>query len=100
MPLTTTTDLSPELLEHMQAIKAKALQYGLSFYEVVFEVRPFATMNQIAACGGFPVRSPHWRWGMEYESLSKRDAYGLGRIYEMVINNDPVYASLQESNSI
>jgi stage V sporulation protein R len=37
---------------------------------------------------------------MEYEKLSKRDAYGLGRIYEMVINNDPCYAYLQESNSV
>ncbi len=94
------TDLSPELLEHMKAIKAKAIEYGLDFFEVVFEVLDFETMNQIAAYGGFPVRYPHWRWGMEYERLSKRDAYGLGRIYEMVINNDPCYAYLQESNSV
>ena len=96
----TSTDLPPELLEHMQAIKAKAREYGLDFFEVVFEVLPFEVMNQIASYGGFPVRYPHWRWGMEYEKLSKRDAYGLGRIYEMVINNDPCYAYLQESNSI
>ncbi|MGD9690639.1 MAG: SpoVR family protein [Phycisphaerales bacterium] len=94
------TDLPPELLEHMQAIKAKAIEYGLDFFEVVYEVLPFETMNQIAAFGGFPVRYPHWRWGMEYEKLSKRDAYGLGRIYEMVINNDPCYAYLQESNTV
>jgi stage V sporulation protein R len=96
----TATDLPPELLEHMRAIKAKALEYGLDFFEVVYEVLPFEVMNQIAAYGGFPVRYPHWRWGMEYEKLSKRDAYGLGRIYEMVINNDPCYAYLQESNSV
>lgn len=100
MPSATHTDLSPELLEHMKAIKAKAVQYGLDFFEVVFEVLPFEIMNQIAAYGGFPVRYPHWRWGMEYEKLSKRDAYGLGRIYEMVINNDPCYAYLQESNAV
>ncbi len=95
-----STDLSPELLAHMQAIKAKAIEYGLDFYEVVFEVLSFDTMNQIASYGGFPTRYPHWKWGMEYENLSKRDAYGLGRIYEMVINNDPCYAYLQESNSV
>lgn len=100
MPGLPNTDLPPELLAHMQAIKAKAIEYGLDFYEVVFEVLPFETMNQIAAYGGFPVRYPHWKWGMEYEKLSKRDAYGLGRIYEMVINNDPCYAYLQESNSV
>ncbi len=99
MPL-VSTDLEPVLLEHMQRIKAKAIEYGLDFFEVVYEKLPFDTMNQIAAYGGFPVRYPHWRWGMEYEKLSKRDAYGLGRIYEMVINNNPVYAYLQESNSV
>ncbi|MCE7973091.1 MAG: SpoVR family protein [Leptolyngbya sp. PLA1] len=99
MPATPHTDLSPELLEHMQRIRAKAVEYGLDFFEVVFEVLPFEIMNQIAAYGGFPTRYPHWRWGMEYERLSRRDAYGLGRIYEMVINNDPCYAYLQESNN-
>ncbi len=94
------TDLSPELLTHMRAIKAKATEYGLTFYEVIFEVLDFETMNQIAAYGGFPIRYPHWRWGMEYEKLCKRDAYGLGRIYEMVVNTDPCYAYLQESNSV
>jgi stage V sporulation protein R len=97
---TPSTDLNPELLAHMQAIKAKAMEYGLDFYEVVFEVLDFETMNQIASYGGFPTRYPHWKWGMEYEGLSKRDAYGLGRIYEMVINNDPCYAYLQESNAV
>ncbi|MBX3365040.1 MAG: SpoVR family protein [Phycisphaeraceae bacterium] len=96
----SSTDLPHELLTHMQRIKAKAIDYGLDFFEVVFEVLDFETMNQIAAFGGFPIRYPHWKWGMEYERLSKRDAYGLGRIYEMVINNDPCYAYLQESNSV
>ncbi|MEO0632181.1 MAG: SpoVR family protein, partial [Planctomycetota bacterium] len=84
----------------MVRIKAKAIDYGLDFYETVFEVLDFDTMNQIAAYGGFPVRYPHWKWGAEYDRMSKRDAYGLGRIYEMVINNDPCYAYLQESNSV
>jgi stage V sporulation protein R len=100
MPGTPHTDLSPELLDHMQRIKAKAIEYGLDFFEVVFEVLPFEVMNQIASYGGFPTRYPHWKWGMEFERLSKRDAYGLGRIYEMVINNDPCYAYLQESNAV
>ena len=100
MPKMTNTELTPELIGHLQAIKAKAREYGLDFFEVVFERVDFDTMNQIAAFGGFPVRYPHWKWGMEYEKLRKRDAYGMGRIYEMVINNDPCYAYLQESNSV
>ncbi|USO00075.1 MAG: SpoVR family protein [Phycisphaeraceae bacterium] len=99
-PTMNSSDLGPELLAHMKAIKAKAIEYGLDFFEVIYEKLDFDTMNQIASYGGFPVRYPHWRWGMEYDKLSKRDAYGLGRIYEMVINNDPCYAYLQESNSV
>jgi stage V sporulation protein R len=60
----------------------------------------YEQMNQIAAYGGFPQRYPHWRFGMEYERLRKQHHYGLGRIYEMVINNDPCYAYLQESNAL
>ncbi len=95
-----TTDLPRQLREHLKTIRATAREAGLDFFDVVFEVVDFETMNQIAAYGGFPVRYPHWRWGMEYEKLRKRDAYGLGRIYELVVNNDPCYAYLQESNSL
>jgi stage V sporulation protein R len=99
-PRMTSTDLPAELREHAARIRDCAREYGLDFPEVIFEVLPFDVMNQIAAYQGFPIRYPHWRWGMEYAKLSKRDAYGMGRIYEMVINTDPVYAYLQESNSV
>jgi stage V sporulation protein R len=36
---------------------------------------------------------------MEYEQLSKSYEYGLSKIYEMVINNEPCYAYLLEGNS-
>ena len=48
----------------------------------------------IAAYGGFPTRYPHWRFGMEYLQMQKSYEYGLSKIYEMVINNDPSYAYL------
>ncbi len=37
---------------------------------------------------------------MEYEQLSKGYDYGLQKIYEMVINNDPCYAYLMRSNDM
>ena len=71
--------------------------YGLDFFETIFEVVDYDEMNEIAAYGGFPTRYPHWRFGMEYEQLRKSYAYGLSKIYEMVINNDPCYAYLLRS---
>ncbi len=81
-------------------IEAYARDYGLDFFDVIFEVVDYHEVNEIAAFGGFPVRYPHWRFGMEYEQLSKGYAYGLQKIYEMVINNDPCYAYLLRSNDL
>ncbi|HSE83231.1 MAG TPA: SpoVR family protein [Thermodesulfobacteriota bacterium] len=91
--------LSSELEREIENIKKYARQYGLDFFEVVFEFVDFEEMNMLAAYSGFPVRYPHWRFGMEYEKLSKSYSYGLHRIYEMVINNDPAYAYLLKSNT-
>jgi stage V sporulation protein R len=37
---------------------------------------------------------------MEYEQLSKGYTYGLQKIYELVINNNPCYAYLMRSNTL
>src|SRR5580658_10339054 len=89
-----------ELLAAKKQIRERARSYGLDFFPVIFEMCNYEQMNQIAAYGGFPQRYAHWRFGSEYEGLRKRHHYGLGRIYEMVINNDPCYAYLQESNAL
>ncbi len=83
-----------------QEIEAYAVDYGLDFYPIIYEVLDYKTMNEIAAYGGFPTRYPHWRFGMDYEQLSKGYEFGLQKIYEMVINTRPVYAYLLEGNSL
>ncbi|HET6923259.1 MAG TPA: SpoVR family protein, partial [Anaeromyxobacteraceae bacterium] len=92
-----------ELPAHLHDIRVQvegyARGYGLDFDEVVFEVLGFDEINMVAAYGGFPNRYPHWRFGMDYERLSKGYEYGLSKIYELVINNDPTYAYLLESNA-
>ena len=89
----------PKNLEDIRVrIEEYARNAGLDFFEVIFEILPWEEINMLAAYGGFPNRYPHWRFGMEYEELSKGYSYGLQRIYEMVINNDPCYAYLLDSN--
>lgn len=91
----------PVDLEHWRVEIAKqAKGYGLDFFDVIFEILDWKQMNEVASYGGFPNRYPHWRFGMEYEHLSKSYAYGLSRIYEMVINNNPCYAYLLYSNKL
>lgn len=91
-------NLTPELEKARQKILKVAEKFGLDFYETIFEIITYDQMNQFAAYGGFPVRYPHWRFGMEYERLAKSYEYGLSKIYEMVINNNPCYAYLMEGN--
>src|SRR5579862_275923 len=94
------TALPRYLRTEKEKIEKVARSYGLSFFPTVFEILTYDQMNEIAAYGGFPSRYPHWRFGMEYEQLSKSYEYGLSKIYEMVINNNPSYAYLLEGNSL
>ena len=91
--------LTPRLQAIKDEVEGYAREFGLDCFETIFEVLTFDELNMVAAYGGFPTRYPHWRWGMEYEQLSKGYEYGLSKIYELVINNEPCYAYLQESNS-
>lgn len=90
--------LPPELEAMREKIEGYAHEVGLDFPEVRFVMVDFEQMNKVAAYDGFPSRYPHWRFGMEYERLRKSYAWGLHRIYELVINTDPCYAYLLTSN--
>ena len=94
-----TGNLTPELAAMQVEIEAHARRYGLDFYPTIFELIDSDQLNAIAARGGFPTRYPHWRFGMEYEELAKGYHYGLQKIYEMVINNNPCYAYLMRQNA-
>ncbi len=95
-----TSELTPELKDIVAEIESHCANLGLDFFPVIFEMVNYQQMSEIAAYGGFPTRYPHWRFGMEYEQLSKSYEYGLSLIYEMVINNDPCYAYLLKSNNL
>ena len=91
----------PRYLQTEQArVEEIAKGYGLDFFPTIFEMLPYDRINEMAAYGGFPTRYPHWRYGMEYEQLSRSNEYGLSKIYELVINNNPSIAYLLEGNSL
>ena len=94
MATVETSNLPPQLVAIQREMEGYARGYGLDFFPTIFEFIDADQLNAIAAYGGFPIRYPHWRFGMEYEQLSKGYHYGLQKIYEMVINNDPCYAYL------
>lgn len=98
MAISTHRALPPEIRDIQLSMEAHAKSYGLDCYETIYEMLDLEELCMFAAYGGFPVRYPHWRFGAEYDELLKTHMYGLQRIYEMVINNDPCYAYLLNTN--
>ncbi|MCB9057755.1 MAG: SpoVR family protein [Calditrichae bacterium] len=92
--------LTGELAKAKSEIEEYARDYKLDFFPMIFEILKSDEINELAAKGGFPIRYPHWRFGMEFEQLNKGYTYGLQKIYEMVINTDPCYAYLMDANNI
>lgn len=88
-----------ELAQIQSKILSFAKDYGLDPFPTIFEIIDYDEMNEIVALGGFPNRYPHWRFGMEFEVQKKSTRWGLHKIYELVINNNPSYAYLLKSNS-
>ena len=94
-----STNLPPQLAILRDEIRGYAVGYGLDCFETIFEMVPSDAINSLAAQEGFPVRYPHWRFGMNYDQYSKGYEWGLQKIYEMVINTNPAYAYLMTANS-
>ncbi len=94
-----TKPITGELLALKNEIEGYAIDAGLDFFPQIFEVCDYDTINILAAQGGFPSRYPHWKFGMDYDQLSKGYTYGLQKIYEMVINTNPCYAYLLQANN-
>lgn len=79
-------ELTPELKKYAPIILQACRDWGLDFYPTVLQLLTYDEISEIAAYGGFPVRYPHWSFGMEYEELQRGYEFGTFKIYEMVVN--------------
>lgn len=100
MAMYANTQLPQDLADVVTRLEEIARGAGLDFFPTIFELVDYNQLSEIASYGGFPTRYPHWKFGMEYDKLSKSYEYGLSIIYEMVINNNPCYAYLLKANSM
>lgn len=96
----TRTALPKYLRIEQERVEKAATAMGLDYFPIVYEMVDHNQMSEIAARSGFPETYPHWSRGMEYDRLSKTHEFGLSLIMELVINNNPSYAYLQETNSL
>ncbi|EJN58943.1 SpoVR family protein [Halogranum rubrum] len=92
--------VAKQLEEPVREASALAKKLGLDPYPVNYWIVDYDEMNQLIAYGGFQTRYPHWRWGMSYDRQRKTDQFGMGKAFEIVNNDNPSHAFLQESNSL
>src|ERR1051325_5503101 len=72
--------------------------FGLDPFPTNFEIVPSAVMYEIGSYA-LPGRYSHWTFGKAYHRMKMMYDFGLSRIYEVVINSNPSYGFLLETNS-
>lgn len=89
-----------ELEPFVKDARLLAEKIGLDPYRVKYWVVDYKEMAEYVAYNGFPYRYPHWRWAMQYDKTRKSSQYLNSRIFEIVINDSPSHAYLQNTNDI
>ncbi|MCG7335456.1 SpoVR family protein [Sporosarcina sp. ACRSM] len=73
--------------------------FGLDFYPMRYEICPADIIYTFGAYG-MPTRFTHWSFGKQFHRMKLQYDLGLSQIYELVINSDPCYAFLLDTNSL
>ena len=88
-----------KLEESIETMTKIARDAGLDFYPMRYEVCPADVLYTFGAYG-MPTRFAHWSFGKAFHRMKLEYDLGLSRIYELVINSNPCYAFLLDSNTL
>ncbi|WP_407270542.1 SpoVR family protein [Radiobacillus sp. PE A8.2] len=88
-----------QLERAIEEITEIAEGFGLDFYPMRYEVCPPEIIYTFGAYG-MPSRFSHWSFGKQFHKMKLQYDLGLSKIYELVINSNPCYAFLLNSNSL
>ena len=88
-----------ELQLAIEEITEIALNFGLDFYPMRYEICPAHIIYQFGAYG-MPNRYNHWSFGKQFYKMKLHYDLGLSQIYELVINSNPCYAFLLDTNTL
>jgi len=90
-----------ELVEWESKIRAKADEFGLTYYPQEYEICDHYGMMGYMSYSGMPSHYPHWSFGKAYEKLKTLYDHGVsGLAYELVINSNPAIAYLMRDNTL
>jgi stage V sporulation protein R len=85
--------------EYTERLEALAVELGMDFYPVNFDLVPNNFMLEISVYG-LPVRMRHWSFGVRYIHQLVRQHMGHSRIFEVMFPGDPCQAFMLEHNSL
>ncbi|MBI1766676.1 MAG: SpoVR family protein [Acidobacteria bacterium] len=74
-------------------------KFDLDPFPTKFEIVPASVMYEVGSYA-LPGRYSHWSFGKAYHRMKTMYDFGLSKIYEVVINSNPSYAFLLETNSL
>ncbi len=83
----------------IEEITEIAKGFGLDFYPMRYEICP-ADIIYTFGSYGMPTRFSHWSFGKQFHKMKLHYDLGLSKIYELVINSNPCYAFLLNTNSL
>jgi stage V sporulation protein R len=87
-----------DLEKAVEQIWEVARGFGLDPYPTNFEIVPATVMYEVGSYA-LPGRYSHWTFGKAYHRMKTMYDFGLSKIYEVVINTNPSYGFLLETNS-
>lgn len=90
-----------DLMHWDEKIIEVALDLGLDWHPIDYEIIDYAEMLGAMAYTGLPTHYRHWSYGKEYERT--HTLYNMGQTglpYEMIINSNPSIAYLMRENAL
>ena len=89
--------MTEALEKRFEEIYALCLKMGLDPFPISFEEVPREVIWDTASYG-LPTRMSHWSFGKSFLHQKMNGEMGFGKIYELIINNNPSLALLDETN--
>ncbi len=89
--------LTKKLEQRFEEIKKISTDLGFAPFDINFEIVSNDIMNEVCAYG-LPTRARHWSHGAAFEHQKLYGEMGYSKVYEVILNNDPAYAFLLETN--
>ena len=90
--------MNNNLRDRLAKLEKMSDDLGLDYFPIKFEVASQAVMLEVMSYG-LPTRARHWSYGQSYQYQKISGEMGWSKVYELILNNNPSYAFLLETNS-